>query len=255
MDFAEIERIWKQHWQKGYGSVMPDEVEYIQDLIKQHRPKSFVEIGTASGLSGGLICLLMDEFGGERFVTVDHDNTFFADKTKENGFLLPSIYPGGKVEVTRLTFTTAPDVPGLGETFDMGFVDANHWHPWPLIDTLCLYPVLGGSKVVVEHDLNLYSLQTGKITGIGPKYLYDQFPHTHRDRSTARNGNLFSLSLDLPIVRMEQVAKDGFALPWSLRTPIAGPRLEAIRKVLSTYYDPSVVAVFNECIDKFNRPI
>ena len=255
MDSTQIERIYEQHWRPGYGSVMADEVEYFQDLIKQHRPASFVEIGTASGLSGGLICLLLDEFGGKRFVTVDHDNTFFGDTTKENGFLLPSIYPGGKVEVTRLTFTTAPDVPGLGETFDMGFVDANHQHPWSLIDTLCLYPVMGGSKVVLEHDLDLYRKQTDKIYGIGPKYLYDQFPHTHRDRSTARNGNLFSLSLDLPIVRMEQVAKDGFALPWSLRTPIAGPRLEAIRKVLSTYYDPSVVAVFNECIDKFNRPI
>ncbi|MGO9330551.1 MAG: class I SAM-dependent methyltransferase [Steroidobacteraceae bacterium] len=264
MDFTEIERIWNQHSRPSYWSVTADEVDYFQDLIKQHRPASFVEIGTASGLSGGLICLLMDEFGGKRFVTVDSDNTFYGDTTKENGFLLPSIYPGGNVEVTYLPHTIAADVPGLGETFDMGFVDACHDHPWPLIDTLCLYPVMGGSKVVIEHDLNLYRLQTDKIYGIGPKYLYDQFPHTHRDRSTRLGvnlpgwdnyGNVFSLSLDLPIVRMEQVAKDGFALPWSLSYPIPGPRLEAIRKVLRTYYDPSVVAVFNKCVDKFNRPI
>jgi methyltransferase family protein len=263
MDFAEIERIHKQHWRQEYGTVEADEVEYFQELIKQHRPASFVEIGTASGLSSGLICLLMDEFGGKRFVTVDYNNTFFGDTTKENGFLLPSIYPGSNVEVTRLTHKIAPDVSDLGETFDMGFVDACHNHPWPLIDILCLYPVMRGSKVVIVHDLNLYRLQAlgkkevwgDKIYGIGPKYLYDQFPHTHRDRSTANNGNVFSLSLDLPIVRMEQLANDGFALPWSLRAPIAGPHLEAIRKVLRTYYDPSVVAGFNKCVDKFNRPL
>lgn len=36
----------------------------------------------------------MDEFGGKRFLTVASDNTFYG---KENGFLLPSNYPGGNV--------------------------------------------------------------------------------------------------------------------------------------------------------------
>jgi len=255
MDSTEIARIHEQHWAPGWGSVTADEMEYFQDLIKQHRPASFIEIGTASGLSGGLICLLLDEFGGERFTTVDHDNTFFGDPTKENGFQLPLIYPGGRVEVNRLTFTTAPDVPGLGQSFEMGFVDANHQHPWPLIDTLCLYPVMTGSKVLLHHDLDLYRKQTDKIYGIGPKYLYDQFPHTHRDRSTANNGNLFSLSLDLPISRIESMAKDAFALPWSMRHAIGRPRVKAIRGVLREYYDPSVLETFNECVQKFNGPL
>jgi hypothetical protein len=50
MHFTEIERVYEQHWRQGYSSVMPDEVEYFQDLIKQHRPASFVEIGTASSV-------------------------------------------------------------------------------------------------------------------------------------------------------------------------------------------------------------
>ncbi|UMB69017.1 class I SAM-dependent methyltransferase [Mycobacterium paraterrae] len=264
MDLPEIERIWNQHSRPSYWPVTADEMDYIQDLIKQHRPASFIEIGTASGLSGGLICLLLDEYDGKRFVTVDSDKTFFGDNTKENGFLLEPIYPGGKVEVSYLPLTIAADVPSMGETFDMAFVDACHQHPWPLIDTLCLYPVMGGSKVVVQHDLNLYRFQTDKIYGIGPKYLYDQFPHIYRDRSTKLGinlpgwdnyGNIYSVSLDLPIARMEQIAKDGFAIPWSLAYTIPESRLDAIRTVFRTYYDPSLVAVFDKCVDKFNRPI
>jgi len=255
MEPNEIAAVHARHWAPGWGSVAADEMEYFQDLIKQHRPTSFIEIGTASGLSGGLICLLLDEFGGERFTTVDHDNSFFGDPSKENGFQLPLIYPQGRVEVTRLTFKTALDVPGLGQTYEMGFVDANHQHPWPLIDTLCLYPVITGAKVLLHHDLDLYRKQTDKIFGIGPKYLYDQFPHTHRDRSTANHGNLFSLSLDLPVARIEEMAKDAFALPWSLRHAIGRPRVKAIRTLLREFYDPSLVATFNECVEKFNRPI
>jgi Methyltransferase domain len=251
----EIKRIHQEFWRPGWGSVTWDEMLYFQDLIRQHRPESFIEIGTASGLSGGLILRLLDEYGGRRFTTVDHDNSFFGDPTKENGFQLPMIYAGGRVEVTRLTFTTATDLPARGETYEMGFVDANHQHPWPLMDTLCLYPVMRGSKIVLEHDLDLYRKQTDKIYGIGPKYLYDQFPDSHRDRSTANHGNLFSLSLDLPIARIEEIGKDGFALPWSLRTAMQPRRLKAIREVLREYYDPSLLETFNECVTKFNVAI
>lgn len=255
MEYSEIQRVHEEFWRPGWGSVTPDEVLYFQELIERHRPESFIEIGTASGLSGGLIARLLDEHGGRRFVTIDHDNSFFGDPTQENGFQLPLIYPGGRVEVTRLPFTTAVDVPGRGETFEMAFVDANHQHPWPLMDTLCLYPVMTGPRIVLEHDLDLYRKQSGKIFGIGPKYLYDQFPHTHRDRSTANNGNLFSLSLDLPVATLEQIAKDAFALPWSLRTALAPRRLEAFRAVLREHYDPSLLETFDECTEKFNRDL
>ena len=254
MELSEIERIHKQHWRQGYGSVAYDEMDFFQQYIVKYRPKSFIEVGTASGLSGGLIALLMHENGGEKLVTIDHDNTFFGDTTKENGFLLPLIYPAGPVEIDRRTFTVAADVPGFGEEFDMGFVDANHQHPWPLLDTLCLYPVLRGPKVLFEHDLDLYRKQA-KVYGIGPKYLYDQFPESHRRRFEANNGNLFALSLDLPKAEIERIGAQALYLPWSLRTRIQPARLEKIRGVLQHHYSGDLVAVFDECVERFNRPI
>lgn len=255
MELEQIARIHTEYWRPGWGSVTVDEMEYFQTVIAEHRPRSFIEIGTASGLSGGLICLLLEEHGGEKFTTIDHDNTFFGDTSKENGFQLPLIYPGGRVEVVRRTFTTAPDVLDLGEEFDMAFVDANHQHPWPLMDTLCLYPVMRGPKIVFEHDLDLYRKQTTKVYGIGPKYLWDQFPQSHRQRAAANNGNLFRLSLDLPQDMIESVAVDAFHLPWSLRTAITPPRLEAFRAVLGSHYSAKVLAAFDEATEKFNAPI
>lgn len=251
MEQAEIARIHAEHWRVGYGSVTPDEMDYFQDLIARHRPRSFLEVGTASGLSGGLIALLLNEYGGERLVTIDHDNSFFGDRSKENGFLLPKIYPGGGVQVDFRPFTTATAMAASGEQFDMAFVDANHQHPWPLMDTLCLYPAMRGPKVMLHHDLDLYRKQD-EVIGIGPKYLYDQFPHTHRDRSTANHGNLFSVSLDFPVEEMERIARDAFALPWSLRTKLFARRLDAFRQVLRAHYSTELLEVFEDCRRKFN---
>jgi hypothetical protein len=252
MEPAEIERIHSEHWRTGWASVEVDEVAVFQDLIAEHRPSSFIEIGTASGLSGAFICLLMSENGGERFVTLDHDNTFFGDTTKENGYLLPVIYPDGPVEVVRRPFTLSSDIPSFGETYEMAFVDANHQHPWPLIDTLCLYPFMRGPKLVLEHDLNLYRQQS-PVVGIGPKYLYDQFPDSHRTRAEANYGNLFALSLDLPQEEMERIAMQAFHLPWTVHTKIQPPRLKAFRAVLRAHYSPQLLKSFNQAVRKHNH--
>ena len=148
-------------------------------------------------------------------------------------------------------FATSLDVSTLHSTFDMAFIDANHQHPWPLIDTLCLYPYMSGPKTVIHHDLALFRKQERPI-GIGPKYLFDQFPASHRDRSTAGNGNIFSLDLDLPVSDLESAATEAFYLPWSLRGPLQPAMIDKFRVVLRYCYGEHLVAVFEECLQRFN---
>lgn len=255
MNQTDIDRLHAEHWRTGYGSVAPDELTFFQQKIVEHRPKKFIEIGTASGLSGGFIAQFMDENGGEKFTTVDHDNTFFGDPTKPNGFLLREIYTGSGVVIEDHTFKVAPDIPSFLDNYEMAFVDANHQHPWPLLDTLCVYPFLTGPKLVFEHDLDLYRKQDEIVWGIGPKYLYDQFPDTHRERAEANNGNLFCLSFDLPKEKVEQIAIDALNLPWSMRTPIPRPSLEKIRAFLAEYYSPAVLEAFDKRAQLWNRPL
>jgi hypothetical protein len=254
VDLADLQALYDRHWTPSLLSVTPDEMLYFQDLIAAHRPRRFLEIGTASGMSGGLIALLLEEHGGESLTTLDHDNTFFGDPTKENGFLLEEVYRGDKVRVDKRPFTVSMDLPALGREYDMAFIDANHQHPWPTIDTLCTYPFLTGSKVVLHHDLKLYKEQDVP-RGIGPKYLYDQFPEHLRDRSPANHGNLFSVSLDLDRDAFETVMMDALSLPWSVLTHIQPPRAEAIRRVLDAYYSPGLRDVFDRSMRRFNRPI
>jgi hypothetical protein len=226
-------------------------MEYFQALIAEHRPRHFIEVGMASGLSGGLICLLLDEYGGETFTTLDHDNSFFGDRTKENGFLIDQIYTGDRVEVDKRPHTLAMHVPGLDRTFDMAFVDANHQHPWPTIDTLCLYPYLTGSKIVLHHDLKLYKEQQVPH-GLGPKYLYDQFPEHLRDRSPANRGNLFSVRLSMSQDEFEDLVVDSLLLPWSIRHTIRPRRIGLIHEFMDAHYSPRVREAFDLALERYN---
>ncbi len=112
---AEIEQAHAKHWRDGMGTLTVPELANFLHLISKHRPSTFIEIGTASGLSGGLIARMLEAHGGRHFVTVDHDNTFFGDQTKENGYLIPTIYGDGPVKIVRHTGKTSIDVPSLDE--------------------------------------------------------------------------------------------------------------------------------------------
>lgn len=251
MQLQEIERLIRKYWKPGWGSIASDEAAYIQSLIERYRPRHFIEIGTASGLSGGLIACFLDENEGESFTTIDHDNTFFGDMSRENGFLLADVYNSDRVKLKKLSFKTALDVPDLSMQFDMGFVDANHQHPWPLIDTLCLYPFMSGPKIVVHHDLSLYRKQD-VACGIGPKYLFDQFPELYRHRSDANEGNIFSIDLSGSRECIEGIASDGFYLPWTLRTPLQKKFIDSLRQILQAHYSENLCSIFEECLKRFN---
>ena len=251
MQLDEIRAIYDKYWRVGFGSIAADEAMVVQSLIQRERPQNFLEVGTASGISGGLICCMLNENGGETFTTLDHDNTFFGDRTKENGYLIEEVYRGSRVKVNKRPFTTALDLPELGMEFDMAFIDANHQHPFPMLDTLCVFPYLRSSRIVLHHDLNLFKTQE-QPHGIGPKFLYDQFPHELRQRAEARGGNLYFVRMTMTKDELEAMAVDAFHLPWSIRSPMPAADVDKIRTVLGAHYSGDVLAAFDEGIRKFN---
>lgn len=225
----------------------------IEKVIATHRPTSFLEIGTASGLSAAVIAHMLEEHGGERLLTVDLLDHFYADPTKEAGFLIPVAYPEGKVAVERRTGWTAADVVASGSTFDMALVDGGHAHPWPLIDTLCVNVVLTGPRLVLQDDLSLFRRQPNG-RGVGPKFLFDQFPESHREVFTPGGGNLFAVSLDLPPERIEQIALDAFALPWTLNRRIPEYVVATVQAVLDEHYSAELGQAFAQHCATFNKP-
>ena len=178
----EIIAIHERYVGPGFGTTTPDELVFIQDLIKQHRPKRFLEIGTASGFSTGVIARMLEAHGGRAITSIDLDTQFFGDTDKESGFLARAIYQGDKVEIKLHTKVTAFDLEALGGPWDMAFVDANHQHPWPVLDTLALAPHLNNSRIVIHHDLQLFR-RFKAFRGVGPRLLFNEVPDAYRQAS------------------------------------------------------------------------
>lgn len=248
-----IASIRDNYREPGFGTMSVEDLVSIERLVAEHRPRSFLEIGTASGLSASVIAHMLEEHGGERMMTVDLLDHFYADPSREAGFVLPLAYPGGKVTVELRTGWTAVDVATSGETFDMAIVDGGHVHPWPLIDTLCVNVVLTGPRLVLQDDLTLFRRKPNG-RGVGPKFLYDQFPESHREVFTEGGGNLFAVSLDLPPEEIERIALDAFALPWTLTRSIPDDVISKFERVLDTHYSPAMSRAFSRFCRTFNKP-
>lgn len=256
MDLDDVRELHERLLGRNYGSLTVEEVGWLQELVVTHRPRRVLELGTASGLTTGFLARFVAEQGGERVVTLDHDDTFFGDSSKPNGFLVDQVYPGGPVVVEQRTFATSPSVALRSdeETYEMAFVDANHQHPWPTIDALCVIPALVGPCVLLMDDLNLYRRQV-KGRGIGPKHLFDQFPEARRERAPVSGGNVFRLHVqDLSTTELELIAGDCLAIPWTLTNVITPERLDDVRSALSAHYSTELVAHFDECTSRYNAP-
>jgi hypothetical protein len=194
---------------------------------------------------------MLHDSGGRRMVSVDVSDRYYRDDSRPSGFLVPELYDGDRVSVELRSPMTSIDVAGWHDTFEMGFVDGSHQHPWPLVDTLCLLPRLAGPKILFHHDLNLYK-RGPKARGVGPKYLFDQFPESHRTRYAANRGNLFSIVLDLPVEQLESLAAEAFALPWTAPDWKRGrPVVAAFREVLGKHYSAELLAAFDEHAERF----
>ena len=254
MDLSEIEQRYARHIKPNYGTVTPDELNFIQEMVDKHHPQSFVEIGMASGMSTGFIACFMDERGGGDLLSLDHDDQFFGDPSKPNGFLVPELYQGEKVNVDLVKFKTALDIHEFDRQFDMAFIDANHQQPWPAIDMMALYPKMTGPRLMIHHDLRLYMKQD-VMFGIGPKYLYDQFPDSHRIRSTANEGNIFAVDLNMDQARFEALLTDLFKLPWSMRTAMSPEYVAKIDAILKRDYSGALHSHFMRCLEANNTPL
>lgn len=260
MNLREINEIMGMFWKKGYGSITSEEAFQINNLISEVRPVNFLEIGTASGLSGGLICQFLEEYSGvSNFTTVDYDNTFFSDKEKENGFLINEIYKGYKVKVSEKKFNISVDIAEGNIIYDMAFIDANHMHPWPTLDTLALLPKLKKGSFLIHHDYNLFKIQS-KAIGIGPKFLFDQWEPIGRIRYPGNEGNMFGFIINENVEYYSNILTDSLNLPW---TQVGNPFIKnhgsmnnfynRYRKIISDNYDVCLLEAFDRRFDIFQN--
>lgn len=249
----DVARLHDQYVIRTAGPIAKSEGKVMLREIERHQPRSFIEVGTSSGLSTGLIAHMLHDNGGEHLVSVDLNDRYYRDDSKATGFLAEQIYTGDRVRVDLRSPATSEQVPSWDETFEMGFVDGSHQHPWPLLDTLFLRTRMTGPMFLFHHDLILYKTQP-TAPGVGPKYLFDQFPESHRTRYQARRGNLFSLDLTLETDRLEDAAIEAFWMPWTTLRRMGDEQHDLLRGLLSEHYSQRVVEAFDKSRALYARP-
>jgi predicted O-methyltransferase YrrM len=154
-------------------------------------PKHAVEIGTSTGFSSALIAFALHhrhpKLVGPLVDTIDLHSEYIVDRTKPIGFEIAHVLPEmpGIVRVhTGRQSDFVRDLAGPNELAFV-FIDADHQHPWPLLDLLRVAPYVRGGGWILLHDIRLgtmgmtakerdYPLSYG--APFGAEWLFDRWP-------------------------------------------------------------------------------
>lgn len=211
-----VRSFFQQTWFEGLtGQIGMNESILMVDTIFRRRPKTFVEIGTASGFSTAMFAKAMKQVGGEKILSFDLSSTWYVDSSKPVGFLAREL--GDDAVSVNFIQGTSADVPShVGHSSVGGaFVDGSHYHPWATIDTLILMPLMEIGGFIGHHDLNLY-MHYDYRDQIGPKYLFDQMPEAIREKDREQPfSRSFIINVPTEFRTLNRNMLEALSLPWS----------------------------------------
>jgi predicted O-methyltransferase YrrM len=157
---AFVQRLAVPSWVQGFVNYR--DAQFLWDLVEATRPDVVAEIGTASGVSTGLLASACEYFGGTtrpcgRVHTFDIAERCYFDQTRLVGAVALETFPHLRdaIEINpRRTATDAARRFSVGEV-DLAFIDGDHRHPTPTLDLLALLYALKPGAWVVLHDIEL----------------------------------------------------------------------------------------------------
>lgn len=252
-------------WSHDHAAVDGPDLAFLHMCLSAARPNVVIEIGTATGLSTAALADMQAGLLGApgHLRTYDLRDSLWFDDSLEVGCMIGDVLGEDLMGVgpciTSVTGAisayTSQDV--AAGTVDFAFVDANHQHPWPILDTLMLLPVMRKGAFMAHHDLQLY-LNGENNVGQGPKILFDQLAEANRFTAvstgcTAYSGktpardvrnNIFALRVPEDTGAFAVMLSQGLALPWSLSQPMEEEHADQIRTRLRALYPPKVAERF-----------
>ncbi len=246
-DIARLQQQIREGLAGSYslGSAGATDLLFLHDTIAASRPASFLEVGVASGLSSAFLGRFLELNGGERYVGIDVSERFYGDPTKKLGFFVESLLPHPSIGFQIKPRHSVLDLESVAEgfKFDACFIDANHKHPYPLVDTLLVLPWLSEGAWVLHHDLTLWSRQTSPV-GIGPKYLFDCLAADATRSADPETGNVFRFRYSGRAEDYVAAFCDCMRMPWTIKQAMAKGESRRIRKLLQRFYPPEVAETF-----------
>ncbi|PZR73551.1 MAG: hypothetical protein DLM73_10505 [Chthoniobacterales bacterium] len=179
------------------GGIGSRDYFFLTALVSILAPRRVVEIGTLTGFSAAIIAAAIhrqhDGAGlpsgrnGITVETIDVQTRCLIDETRATGFEIPELIPDLVSTVQVHTGKESDFVRELGarNEFGLAFIDADHRHPWPLLDVLRLEPYVQDGGWILLHDIKLGTYgrdqrQTGQApegdTPYGAEWLFDRWP-------------------------------------------------------------------------------
>ena len=173
---AFSQRLGVPSWVKGYVNYR--DAQFLWDLVEAVRPDTIAEIGTASGVSTGLLAAASDYFGGTTrprgmVHSFDIADRCYFDQTRPVGSAALEALPQLRDLIELNPCRTAIDAArrfGVGE-IDLAFIDGDHRHPTPTLDLLALLYALRPGAWVVLHDIEL--TEVAKVSRANGKLDWD----------------------------------------------------------------------------------
>jgi len=173
------------------GGIGSRDYFFLTCLVSILAPRRVIEIGTLTGFSTAIIAAAIDRQHGtssEIIVeTIDSQTHCSIDRTRPIGFEIPELIPD-LVSSVRVHTGRESDfvrqIAAPGE-FGLAFIDADHRHPWPLLDVLRLAPYIKSGGWILLHDIQLGSYgEAERVAGkqleggtpFGAEWLFERWP-------------------------------------------------------------------------------
>src|SRR5256714_1774366 len=188
------------------GGIGARDYFFLTALISILAPRRVIEIGTLTGFSTAIIAAAIDRQHGDRSAitvdTIDSHTQCIIDTTRPVGFEIPDLIPDLVSTVRIHTGRESDVVSEIAERgeFGLAFIDADHRHPWPLLDVLRLAPYLRSRAWIVLHDIQLGTYGTSERdagaemegTPYGAEWLFERWPFR-------KIGSLHIGAIELPV--------------------------------------------------------
>lgn len=161
------------------GGISGGDSEFLLELVSGVAPATVLELGVASGASSAALLFALDQLGpGNRTLrSCDVRGTCYFDPERATGSAVEEMYPQRR---TPWLLDTNSDARRIGlvvpaGSIDLTFIDANHSHPWPLLDLLHVTRVARPQSWIALHDIELPKLHP-QYQVHGPQWLFEAWP-------------------------------------------------------------------------------
>jgi glycosyltransferase involved in cell wall biosynthesis/predicted O-methyltransferase YrrM len=215
-DLAALNAMYQPpSWATGY--VSGADAAFLQEMIAAHAPRTIVEIGVASGASSAAILHALDQLPDPEqrlLISCDVRATCYFNEAYRTGQACGEMYPSPRARWRReFEMDARRLMQSLPEaSVDLTFIDANHSHPWPLLDLLHVTAIAKPGSWIVLHDVDL-PVQYPEYQVYGPRWLFQAWPF-NKVKGVGQWTSIAAVQMpDDPAV-LEPMARALLARPW-----------------------------------------